>query len=190
MHIFIEGVDGVGKTSVAKGLAKKLGFIFVERPFSECFNNKMVSYIEIKDELNRINSKNLSCWFYGLNYIYCVSKYKSDNIVCDRGLASNYAWKHDADNEFIIASVLKASKKPDITILLTLDKNVQLERLGNRVDGEKDLFKVGYSDRVNSVIRTMLEKNGIKYYEMDRTNDSINDTVEKISAIVEKEMKL
>ena len=32
MHIAIEGMDGAGKTSVAKLLAEKIGFKFVEKP--------------------------------------------------------------------------------------------------------------------------------------------------------------
>jgi thymidylate kinase len=32
MHIAIEGLDGVGKTSTAKLLADEIGFKFIEKP--------------------------------------------------------------------------------------------------------------------------------------------------------------
>lgn len=37
MHIFLEGVDGVEKTTIAKELAETLHFRFVEKPLKNAF---------------------------------------------------------------------------------------------------------------------------------------------------------
>jgi len=37
MHIAIEGMDGVGKTTVAKELARRLTFSFIEKPLHYLF---------------------------------------------------------------------------------------------------------------------------------------------------------
>ncbi len=145
--------------------------------------------MQIKNELNKIKDDNLSCWFYALNYIYCINKYKNENIVCERGFLSNYAWKHNEDNEFIVSSVIQASKKPDVVIFLTIDQNVLMKRLKNRSENDSDIYKVQYSNKINSVIRNALIKNDIEFYEIDRTNDTIEGTLEKILAILDERSK-
>lgn len=71
MIIAIEGVDGVGKTSVAKRLAEKLGFVYVERPFSKVFSSdQLEKYMEIKKGLNLLQDRSLLAWFYGLNVLF------------------------------------------------------------------------------------------------------------------------
>ena len=39
MHIAIEGFDGVGKSTAAKKLAEKLGFLLVEKPLHFLFDD-------------------------------------------------------------------------------------------------------------------------------------------------------
>ena len=38
MHIAIEGIDGVGKSTAAKNLAERLGFTLVEKPLHFLFD--------------------------------------------------------------------------------------------------------------------------------------------------------
>ena len=38
MHIAIEGIDGVGKSTAAKNLAKRLDFTLVEKPLHFLFD--------------------------------------------------------------------------------------------------------------------------------------------------------
>ena len=55
MYISIDGIDGTGKTTIAKALAKKLGFYFVEKPFSSVFSDQTKEkYLDIKKGLKKL----------------------------------------------------------------------------------------------------------------------------------------
>ena len=49
MHIAIEGMDGVGKTSVAELIAEKLGYQFIEKPLHLLLDEEgqMENYLKI-----------------------------------------------------------------------------------------------------------------------------------------------
>ena len=42
MHISVEGLDGVGKTTVCSLLSKEIDFEYIEKPLRYLFDNKMV----------------------------------------------------------------------------------------------------------------------------------------------------
>ena len=66
MHIAIEGFDGVGKSTAAKKLAEKLGFLLVEKPLHFLFDEEGdKEYIRIRNEVNQSNNKQFTGWFYG-----------------------------------------------------------------------------------------------------------------------------
>ena len=55
MHIAIEGMDGVGKTTAARNLAKRLDFKIVEKPLHYMFDEEkgeFTNYIRIRDYIN------------------------------------------------------------------------------------------------------------------------------------------
>ena len=73
MHIAIEGMDGVGKTTVANILAKKLNFTIVEKPLHLLFdqNDSFTNYIKYRDYVNlQVDNDPLRAWFYGLGNIF------------------------------------------------------------------------------------------------------------------------
>ena len=58
MHIAVEGFDGVGKSTAAKKLADKLGFLLVEKPLHFLFDEEGdKEYIRIRDAVNKSTNK-------------------------------------------------------------------------------------------------------------------------------------
>ena len=55
MHIAIEGMDGVGKTSVAELIAEKLGYQFIEKPLHLLLDEEgqMENYLKISSYINK-----------------------------------------------------------------------------------------------------------------------------------------
>ena len=75
MHIAIEGFDGVGKSTAAKKLAEKLGFLLVEKPLHFLFDEEGdKQYIRIRNTVNQSKNKQFTGWFYGLGNIYLYEK--------------------------------------------------------------------------------------------------------------------
>ncbi len=94
LHISIEGMDGVGKSTTSKMLADKLDFILVEKPLHYLFdkNGSMENYLKIRYYVNIQEDRVFTSWFYGLGNVYLYHKFKGQNIITDRHLLSNYCW--------------------------------------------------------------------------------------------------
>ena len=95
MEIIIEGMDGVGKTTVAKKLCERHNFKYVDRPLQHLFG---VGELGTKDDIdfqNRLNQifkedNKIQAWITGLGDIYNSIKHKGEDVIIDRGVISNY----------------------------------------------------------------------------------------------------
>ena len=78
MHIAIEGMDGAGKTSVAKLLAEKIGFKFVEKPLHYMLDEDgtLDNYMRISKDVNKQSEMSIKTLFYGLGNVFVKSKFK------------------------------------------------------------------------------------------------------------------
>jgi len=143
MHIAIEGIDGVGKSTAAKAVADALGFLFVEKPLSLIFDGDGTTknYILIRDYFNEQPDRFLSAWFYGLGNLYIHERFKGQNIVTDRHLLSNYSWSGTADNIEVYDLLVKRLGAPDYTFLLYGDPETVAARIRGRDITDKDIEK-------------------------------------------------
>ena len=71
IHISIEGMDGVGKTTTCRLLAEKLGYYFVEKNLRFLFdeNDGYDNYFRIRDKVNADSDRLFTSWFYGLGNV-------------------------------------------------------------------------------------------------------------------------
>ena len=191
VHISIEGVDGVGKTTIAQALAKSINFVYVEKPFSHVFDEAgLDNYLSIKKGLKKLGSKKTSCWFYGMNLVFASEFYKGRNVVFDRGLVSNYAWLLDDSITDIFDLSIKIAGTPDFTFLLIADGEVLRKRLSGR-DGDKgDLYKAEFQSIIQSKMIELLNRSNAKYAIIDRTNLGVEETVQAIVSILRKQSLL
>jgi len=68
MIIAIDGIDGVGKTTIATKLAEESNFEYVYNPFENAFFvDGKAKFKEMKCKSVKLNSPSLSCCFFGLN---------------------------------------------------------------------------------------------------------------------------
>ena len=130
-HISIEGMDGVGKSTICKLLAEKLGYMFVEKPLHYLLddNNEIFQYQKVAKKVNENPNRNFTAWYYGLNNIYLYEKFKNQNIVTDRHIVSNYCWSGTDYNKDIYNLILKKIGRPKLTVVLYATPETILNRL-------------------------------------------------------------
>lgn len=158
MHISIEGMDGVGKTTAATGLAERLGFKIVEKPLHYLFDEgeSTENYIRIRDAVNANTNKIYTGWFYGLGNIYLYEQFRGQNIITDRHILSNYCWSGSEESDFVFDAIYKAIGSPDYTFIIYAPPEVVARRLLKRDINDNDLKKVSYvPEAYEKMIRTM-----------------------------------
>lgn len=187
MHIAIEGIDGVGKTTAASGLAERLNFKIVEKPLHYLFDSdgSTENYIRIRDEVNANPNKIFTGWFYGLGNIFLYEEFKGQNIITDRHILSNYCWSGSKESEYVFDAIHRAIGSPDYTFVIYAPPEIIAKRLLKRDINDSDLKKVAYvSEAYEKMIAAM------KKYDMP---GSVIDTSEMdVSEVVEymvKELK-
>lgn len=160
MHIAIEGIDGVGKSTAAKNLAERLGFTLVEKPLHFLFdeNGSEENYIRIRNEVNKSKNKRFTGWFYGLGNIFLYEHFKNENIITDRHILSNYCWSGDDSTDYIFDSIYQTTGAPDFTFLIVASQEAVEKRLKKRNSNDPDLKKVEYIPTAYAKMKVVLER--------------------------------
>lgn len=186
MIISIEGMDGVGKTTVSKSIEKEFNFKYVKEPLKELFeiDDKHIEKIS-KKIFNNQDSK-LIAWYLALGDIYALEQYKNDNIVLDRHILLNYYWNGNDESEEIFNTQIKMFGKPDLTIILYASPEVRMRRILNRNPNDPDLqnknmMKDGYDKLLEFV-----KKYEYNYVMIDTDNLSIDEVINECNNIIMK----
>lgn len=143
MFLAIEGVDGVGKTTTAKAMAKRLECVFVEKPFRLLLDGacETEAYYRISGNVNQC-SNNVRAWFYGTGMLCLSERYNKESIVVDRYFLSNFAWNGSSDNMNIFDALYQQVRIPDLTVVLTASDETVFNRLRNRNKNDLDFANI------------------------------------------------
>ena len=182
-HISIEGMDGVGKTTTCKLLAKKLGYAFIEKPLHYLFDKDETSfdeYLRIRDQVNANPNRDFTSWFYGLGSLYMYETFKDKNIITDRHLASNYAWSGSDYNTDVYELLVKKLGTPKLTVILYSPSDVIVQRLISRDKKDKDIVRAKQSEMVYKRMIDFCEKFKFPYIVIDTSKLSPEEVVDRI----------
>ena len=181
MHIAIEGMDGVGKSSTAKELAERLDFSFIEKPLHYILDDEgMKNYLKITAYINNNMGKEITSAFYGLGNIYTSHIAKDKSIITDRHLASNYCWNSEEDNKDYFDYLVRICGKPDYTIVLYATGEKRKSRIYNRNPNDPDLINKSFNDSHYEKMIDFLKKYHMPYYVLDNGDLSLAETIESI----------
>lgn len=182
MHIAIEGMDGVGKTSTARLLAESLGYKFVEKPLHYLFDNEecFSNYLRITNHINSQDSSDVKAMFYGLGNLFLGQYFADKNIVTDRHLASNYFWNSSKDNEKLFDFIVSKTGSPDITVLIYASPETRLKRIYGRNPEDTDINEVNLYPEAYNKMKCFLEKHKMEYFIVDNSDLTLDETVVKI----------
>lgn len=183
MHIAIEGMDGVGKTTVAKKLSDILGFKLVEKPLHYLFdeNNELTNYVKFRDYINlQVDNDALRAWFYGLGNIFLYHQFKGENIITDRHFVSNYYWCGGEETECIFQCMIGILGKPDFTFLLYASEEEGAIRIKNRGINDPDISKVDLYPNAKKKMESFLQEYDMDYLAINTTKLDVENVVEII----------
>lgn len=193
MRIAIEGMDGTGKTTVAKAIAELLDYSYVTKPFNFLFqefgfNEKQIKNIEWK--LYETYDEALISLFYGMGLLYGTRILKEENIIYDRHFVSNYYWHGNEETDSLHDKFIELCGKPDLTILLKASTNTRIQRIATRDSKDSDLDNSAmYEDGFNKMVKFLVEK-GFDYMIVDTENKTVEEVInECIGHINQRKIK-
>ncbi|MCR5490715.1 MAG: AAA family ATPase [Bacilli bacterium] len=158
-HVSIEGMDGVGKTTVCRLLSKRLGVEFVEKPLHLLTDEgdkeaDWVNYFRIRDKVNASPDRIFTSWFYGLQYLYLQAEWGDKDIVTDRYILSNYAWSGTLESKPVFELLSRVLRKPDLNVILLAKAETIRARAAKRDAGDADIEK---ANKAKEIYRKMKE---------------------------------
>lgn len=192
MFIAIEGIDGAGKTSVAKKIAVNLGYSYKSQ-------KALSTYMEIENDLylNYCDNfrKNVNYDVNSMLMLYSLSCYlagSQDNVVCDRHLLTVYFWYGNEENFYMADAIYKMSRKPDITIVLNVSADTAIERIRNkRIKKEisesvylRDLEKAKRAGEFVQRVESFLSYFNLNYYVVDGNKKTVQEIVDEIMLLI------
>ena len=191
IHIAIEGMDGVGKTTVCKLLASKTGYTFITKPLHYLLdleeNVGWPVYFRVRNMVNNSSNRDFSAWFYGLSNIYLYEKFKNQNIITDRHIVSNYCWSGNQVNMDIYDLIIKKIGFPTLTVILYADEDTIRDRLIKRNSNDKDLKRISKTEKVYEKMIGFCELKHFPYVVIDTsklsTEQITNIIIKKLEAI-------
>lgn len=182
MHIAIEGIDGVGKSTAARELAKELGFVLIEKPLHFLFDEggSDEAYIRIRNQVNASKNRAFTGWFYGLGNIFLYEKFGDKNIITDRHILSNYCWSGEEDTDYIFDAIYRTIGAPDFTFLIYASPSAVEQRLRSRDPSDPDLKKVRHIPAAYEKMMRILTRYNMLGMMIDTTHFGAREVVEQM----------
>lgn len=194
MIIAIEGMDGVGKTTICKYIEEKLNFIYIDKPTKYLFedNQGKIDYekfYQTLDEIYKLDEESRTI-FFGKGNIIAVTKYPEKDIVIDRHLVSNYYWNGNKELYNYYDDLIKKCGKPDITIYLYASPEVRYQRLKERNSNDIDLYDLSVFEDEKEKVLEFLNDFNLEYKIIDTNNKSIKDVCNEVENIIKIKKKI
>ena len=184
MIVAIEGMDGVGKTTVAKKIERDLNLKYVKNPIKELLEMDEEKFKKIAYKIFKSDNHKIKTWYGALGDIYVLEKYRNEDIILDRHILLNYFFNGDEVTESIFKVQVNTFGKPDLTIVLIASVETRMKRIFERNPNDADLLEdrareYGYDKMID-----FLERYNYNYVIVDTENLSSEETLEKCKEII------
>lgn len=192
MIVSIDGYDGTGKTTLAKKLCEKYGFIFVERPIIlmskekyNCSYDDAVKYVyKAQEEIYATKNIEKITRFFN-DAILWLKKYQKDkNIILDRGILTSYAVTGSLETESLYDEYISNGAFFDASIYLTANDEERVRRIYERNPNDPDL-KHSTKWRQNN-LEEYAESRNLNIFKIDTNNKTTEEVFEQAINIFDK----
>ncbi len=189
MVIAIEGMDGSGKSSVAKALAVKFGYEYRDMPNKYFLEFSDEGFQKICDKIYKFPDNTIKGWFFGFGNIL-ASQNVGKGVIIDRHLLSNYFWNGNNNNKGMYKELISITGKPDLTIVLYAGVKERMRRIYKRSATDRDLDDdekkvLGYDKMISFAKQEKMPYLVIntEIYRLDRTIKICECLIKKIEKL-------
>jgi len=195
-HIFLvlEGVDGTGKTTIARRISNAIGGQYVKSPPQP--------FAGIKQHVLETATPTARFTYFLCSNIQLSSLAESlldrSHVVSDRYIWSTLAYHAAIENitpsrlKHLVAPFQRFLIMPDLVVFLTVGREVQLLRLKDRVDDklQRDLLMSDrFQQRLRKAYRSVRDFFKVTWMEIDTSHTSVSATVHAIEEVIKQGSK-
>lgn len=187
MLVAIEGLDGSGKTTIAKMISEKLNFEYKSDYLEKMLNIDDVEFYSIKKRINECENNNEVRALLFISALLFEFHGKSNQDICyDRNILSEYLFDGFEETEEYFNLIVKKGYVPDLTIVLYANIKLLEKRIKCRCDKRKDK---DYEAILNSDIKykkmlDFAQRNKIKIRIIDINNKSVDEVFEECKKLI------
>ena len=197
MIITIDGLDGAGKSTLAKTLAKELDFEYIDKPIYELFkvkgdDNYLYDQIYQLQDLvyNQTDSNTLKSWFTGMSLLYIKEVMSNKNIIIDRGLLSAYAFNGDDKSDIVFETLLNLGVWFDMSIVVTVSPEERIKRIKARNENDPDLYLDKITNlQYDTIMKFLNNHKELPVTIIDTDNKSQNEVLKIALESINKKIK-
>lgn len=185
MLISVEGLDGVGKSTVTNHLASVLNMPIAEKPIKKLLYLDDEQSQKITEKIYGCYSSNIQAMYYLMGYLSVLEDAKKDDILMDRGFLSTYYFSHNKENSALFDMFVMNYGVPDLTIVLYASVEERIKRIKNRNISDDDLKKKRlYVDGYDKYFEA-LKKYNMPYLLINNENLSLEETSALVLTLLE-----
>lgn len=190
MIIAVEGMDGVGKTTIAHYLSEKYNFLFIDKPIKYIFGKDTEDVSEeleeILDVIYEYDDPIIKTCFFALGNLMGIRNFPNQDVVIDRHFISNYFWNSDDSCQSIYNALFDIIGKPDLTLILYADADTRINRIKSRNINDPDLSDIEkYQDGFAKMME-FVQNNDLPSEIVDTSGLTIEEVQKKVDKIMEK----
>ncbi len=194
MKLVIEGMDGVGKSTVANAISKRFNMKYIDGLMNTYFKDEGFSEHEL-DIIHKAVGKFygydnsiIRTWIMGFANLFNLVNY-GENVVIDRHCLTTYFYNADEKSREIYKEMQKLVGKPDLVIILEAKPETRICRIKSRNNMDPDLneeVKLLYGYDKFEEAAEYLE---LKYKVVHTDNKTLKQVIEEVENIIELELK-
>lgn len=189
MKIVIEGMDGVGKSTVAKEVADRLGAKYVDGLLLNYLSENGMTPAEIKAVKKSLDlcadneNSMVRTWIYGFANIFNLMHYDTD-VVIDRHCLTTFYYNGDENSKRLYQIMQEFFGKPDIVILLKASLETRRARIVNRNPNDADLLSSWKMSDGYPKMEAAAKFLNLNYKIVDTDGKDLNQVLEEVISLI------
>lgn len=176
MVIAFEGMDGVGKTSVAKKVSEILNIEYASDPIQKFLGLSDEEYRVMIKMIRNMENDKIALIYYVLRHMIARQS-KDEYKIVDRSMASTYYFESKKVEPTFFEEINKLGCNADFTIVLYANVNKRIERMKKRNENDEDLKNKESLQDGYELMLEYLNKFNLPYVVIDTSYLSFEDSV-------------
>lgn len=187
MTISVEGLDGVGKTTLVNNLSTSLGIRSISKPIDSLLLHDKESSFSVMEHIYDY-STNIQAMYYLMGNLSALEDGRKEDVILDRGFLSTYYFSCHEENQALFDFFASHYGFPDLTILLYASVEERVRRIRGRDKLDQDLAKGRiYVDGYDKMFEAIKRYN-IPHIAIDTEGIDDKETARRVMEILREYM--